>query len=55
VSVNSGFWDLPAEERGAAMDAACERAGVADFWDLSAEERGEAYDRAAGHYGGEPA
>ena len=41
---NNGFWDRPAEERAARMDAACERGGVESFWDLSPEERGRTYD-----------
>jgi len=44
TTVNNGFWDRPAEERAARMDAACERGGVSNFSDLSPEERGRAYD-----------
>ena len=44
-AMNNGFWDRPAEERGAIMDAACERGNVTNFFDLSPEERGAAYDR----------
>lgn len=44
VSVNNGFWDRPADERAARMNAACDRAGVDNFFDLSPEERGRAYD-----------
>ena len=44
TTVNNGFWDRPAEERAARMDAACERGGVSNFFDLSPEERGRAYD-----------
>lgn len=40
---NNGFWDLDPGERGARMDAACERGGVSNFFDLSPEERGTAY------------
>jgi len=43
-TVNNGFWDRPADERAARMDAACERGGVSSFWDLSPEERGRAYE-----------
>ena len=46
---NNGFFDLPAEERAAATDAACERAGVESFYDLSPEERGACYDKATEH------
>lgn len=44
VQVNNGFWDRPAEERAALMEAACERGGVVNFFDLSPEERVRAYD-----------
>lgn len=44
TTVNNGFWDRPAEERAARMEAACERGGVSNFFDLSPEERGRAYD-----------
>ena len=44
ILVNNGFWDRPAEERGARMEAACKRNGASSFWDLSPEERGKAYD-----------
>lgn len=47
-AVNHGFWDLPADERAAAMDSACERAGVVNFYDLPPEERDRAYREAAG-------
>lgn len=43
-SCNNGFWDRPAEERAARMDAAAERGGVSDFFDLPADERARAYD-----------
>lgn len=43
---NSGFWDLPPEQRNVAMEQAAERGGVENFFDLSPEERAEAYDRA---------
>jgi len=47
---SSEFFDLPAEDRAAAYEAAEERGGVGrgNFFDLSAEERGAAYDRALG-------
>jgi len=45
-AVNYGFWDLPAEERAAAMDVACERGGVSDFYDLPPEDRDRAYRQA---------
>ncbi len=48
--VNNGFWDLPADDRAAAMQAACDRYGVTDFWDLDAGQRGDVYDRAAGDW-----
>lgn len=47
VSVNSGFWDLSAEERAAAYEHA-EQLGGRDFLDLSPEERAAAYEWAAG-------
>jgi len=52
---NGGFFDLPAEDRAAAYEAAEERGGVGhgNFFDLSPEERGRAYDEAfdrAGRY-----
>ena len=40
------FHDLPPEDRAAAYDRACERAGVSDFHDLSPEERAAAYEEA---------
>ena len=48
--VNNGFWDLPAGNRAAAMQAACDQYGVTDFWDLDAGQRGDVYDRAAGDW-----
>lgn len=45
MSINNGFWDLPADERAAITEAACERGGVDNFFDLPADERVAAYDR----------
>jgi hypothetical protein len=44
MSINNGFWDLPAEDRGAAYDAAERDTGMS-FFDLPAEERADYYDR----------
>lgn len=44
-AVNNGFWDRPAKDRAARMDAACERGGVSNFFDLPPEDRAAAYDR----------
>lgn len=44
--MSSQFWDLPAEERAAAMESATEAAGVDNFFDLPAAERAAAYDKA---------
>jgi len=50
MNSSSNFFDLPAEARAAAYEAAEERGGVGagNFFDLSPEERGAAYDRALG-------
>ncbi len=40
------FFELPADKRDAARDAACEKYGVQDFYDLDPEQRAEAYDEA---------
>ena len=40
------FWDLPADERAAAMEQAAEAAGVQDFFDLDPDQRNAAYDQA---------
>ena len=55
MSSSSNFFDLPAEDRAAAYEAAEERGGVGagNFFDLSPEERGAAYDRALGCAGGD--
>lgn len=45
--VNFGFYDLPAQDRANAMDAACERGGVGNFFDLSPEERAQCYEQAS--------
>jgi hypothetical protein len=42
--MNNGFWDLPADERGAVYDAA-ERDTGSSFFDLPAEDRAHYYDR----------
>ena len=42
----TNFHDLPAEDRAAAYDKACERSGVSDFFDLPAEDRARAYEEA---------
>lgn len=42
--VNSGFWDLPGDERAEIEQAACERYGVSDFFDLDPEQRRAVYD-----------
>ena len=47
-AVNSGFWDLDGEDRGAVYSAAEEATGQS-FWDLDAETRGAYYDRAEGY------
>jgi hypothetical protein len=47
TAVNNGFWDLPADQRDQAMQAACDRYGVGDFWDLDPDQRNAAYGRAA--------
>jgi hypothetical protein len=53
TTVSNGFWDLPAPDRDAAMQAACDRYGAADFFDLDAAQRRAVYDAAAGAwYGG---
>jgi hypothetical protein len=53
ITVNSGFWDLPASQRAQAMQAACDQYQVSDFWDLDPDQRGAVYDRAVGDwYGG---
>jgi len=52
TSINSGFWDLPALDRDAAMTAACDRYGVSDFWDLDPAQRGAVYDQAVGDWYG---
>jgi hypothetical protein len=55
TAVNNGFWDLPAGDRAAAMQAACDRYGVTDFWDLDPAQRGAAYDYAVDDwYGSTP-
>jgi hypothetical protein len=38
------FADIPAEERAAIMESACEKAGVSNFFDLTPEERADVYD-----------
>jgi hypothetical protein len=45
MSTNNGFWDLDAEDRGRAYDAAYQDTGVENFFDLPAEERGYYYDK----------
>lgn len=40
------FWDLPADERAAAMDRAAEQGGVQNFFDLDPDQRNAAYDQA---------
>lgn len=45
-TTNNGFWDLPADERSAAMEKACDRGGMTNFFDLPPEERGAVYDGA---------
>lgn len=40
------FFDLPAEERAAAYEAAETRYGVDSFWDLDPEDRAAVYDKA---------
>jgi hypothetical protein len=47
TTVSNGFWDLPAPDRDAAMQDACDRYGVVDFFDLDAAQRGAVYARAA--------
>lgn len=47
--MNNGFWDLPAEDRGAAAYDAAERDTGMSFFDLPAEERGHYYDRYGDH------
>jgi hypothetical protein len=46
MSVNDGFWDLTAEERGQGYEYAERTAGMSpgSFWDLTPEERGRAYE-----------
>ncbi|CAB3919968.1 hypothetical protein [Achromobacter ruhlandii] len=43
--MNNGFWDLPADERAAAMEQAAERGGVENFFDLDPEDRARAYNQ----------
>jgi hypothetical protein len=43
---SSAFYSLPADERAAAKEAACERYGAEDFFDLDPEQRAETYQRA---------
>jgi hypothetical protein len=43
--INSGFWDLPPEDRAVTYEQAREDTGM-DFFDLSPEERVRYYERA---------
>lgn len=44
MSINNGFWDLPADERGAAYEATgC--LDSSEFFSLPVEERSAVYDR----------
>lgn len=46
AAAEPSFFDLPAEERSAAYEAAETRYGVDSFWDLDPEDRAAVYDKA---------
>lgn len=45
-SISSAFYALPAADRDAAKEAACERFGVEDFFDLDPDQRNQVYAEA---------